>query len=70
MERGSPAGEPARGGRTSLEGFAAGRRTGKGSKEVRALAVWVCSCGYEKDSRCKPQKCPQCGEKGTFNKKA
>ncbi|HHY47935.1 MAG TPA: rubredoxin [Firmicutes bacterium] len=34
------------------------------------MAVWKCSsCGYEKDSRCKPQKCPQCQAKGTFQKK-
>ncbi|NPV71655.1 MAG: rubredoxin [Firmicutes bacterium] len=34
------------------------------------MAVWRCSgCGYEKDARCKPQKCPQCGGKGTFAKK-
>ncbi|HHV79414.1 MAG TPA: rubredoxin [Firmicutes bacterium] len=34
------------------------------------MATWRCSsCGYEKDSRCKPQKCPQCGTKGSFTKK-
>ncbi|MGE5483001.1 MAG: RCKP-type rubredoxin-like domain-containing protein [Bacteroidota bacterium] len=33
------------------------------------MAVWVCSqCGSEKESRCKPRKCPECA--GTqFNKK-
>ncbi len=34
------------------------------------MAVFQCTkCGYEKDGRCKPQKCPQCGEKKTFEKK-
>lgn len=34
------------------------------------MAVWKCtSCGYEKDARCKPQQCPQCQSKGTFEKK-
>ncbi|HHL39360.1 MAG TPA: rubredoxin [Deltaproteobacteria bacterium] len=33
------------------------------------MATWKCGkCGYTKDSRCKPQKCPQCGEKGVFAK--
>lgn len=35
------------------------------------MAVFQCTkCGFEKDSRCKPQKCPQCGEKKTFEKKS
>jgi rubrerythrin len=39
-------------------------------KEVSGMAVWQCSkCGFEKEGRCKPQKCPDCGEKGTFVKK-
>ncbi|MGB9662532.1 MAG: RCKP-type rubredoxin-like domain-containing protein [Moorellaceae bacterium] len=34
------------------------------------MAVWKCSnCGYEKEARCKPRKCPECGQKDTFNKK-
>ncbi len=38
--------------------------------EVEEVAVWKCaSCGYEKEARCKPQKCPQCGSKGTIAKK-
>lgn len=28
------------------------------------------TCGYEKEAKCKPQKCPQCEEKKTFEKKA
>ncbi|HHT71923.1 MAG: rubredoxin [bacterium] len=33
------------------------------------MAVWKCGkCGFEKEGRCKPQKCPQCSEKGTFAK--
>lgn len=39
-------------------------------KEASAVAVWQCSrCGFEKDARCKPKKCPECGEKDTFGKK-
>ncbi|HWI40542.1 MAG TPA: rubredoxin [Verrucomicrobiae bacterium] len=35
------------------------------------MAVWKCSaCGFEKESRCKPQRCAQCMEKGNFEKKA
>lgn len=34
------------------------------------MAVWKCSqCGYEKDTRCKPQKCPECTAKDSFAKK-
>lgn len=34
------------------------------------MAIWSCShCGAVRDSRCKPQKCQECGEKGTFVKK-
>lgn len=26
------------------------------------MAVWKCkACGYEKEGRCKPRKCPNCG---------
>ncbi|MGA2403593.1 MAG: RCKP-type rubredoxin-like domain-containing protein [Syntrophobacteraceae bacterium] len=26
------------------------------------MATFKCgTCGFEKDARCKPQKCPQCG---------
>lgn len=26
------------------------------------MAVWVCTkCGFEKETRCKPQKCSNCG---------
>lgn len=33
------------------------------------MAAWECNdCGYSKDSRCKPKKCPECG-KGDFEKK-
>ena len=33
------------------------------------MAVWKCSvCGYSKEGRCKLQKCPQCNEKGKFEK--
>ncbi|MCL4476833.1 MAG: rubredoxin [Nitrospirae bacterium] len=33
------------------------------------MAVFRCSsCGATKEGRCKPQKCPGCGEKGTMAK--
>ncbi len=33
------------------------------------MATFKCAnCGFEKEVRCKPQKCPQCGEKKTFEK--
>jgi rubrerythrin len=33
------------------------------------MAVWKCkTCGFSKEGRCKPQKCPQCEEKGGFEK--
>jgi len=33
------------------------------------MANWKCTaCGYTKEGRCKPQKCPQCQEKGKFEK--
>ncbi|WP_297055658.1 RCKP-type rubredoxin-like domain-containing protein [Thermosulfurimonas sp.] len=33
------------------------------------MAVWKCEkCGFSKESRCKPRKCPECGESGTFVK--
>ncbi|MEA5113006.1 MAG: rubredoxin [Geobacteraceae bacterium] len=33
------------------------------------MAVWKCkTCGFAKEGRCKPQKCPQCQEKGSFEK--
>lgn len=32
------------------------------------MAVWKCEkCGYTKESRCKPKKCPEC-EKTVFVK--
>jgi rubrerythrin len=34
------------------------------------MSMFKCSkCGYEKESRCKPQKCPKCEGKKTFEKK-
>lgn len=34
------------------------------------VAIWQCSsCGYEKEGRCKPRKCPQCEARDTFTKK-
>jgi rubrerythrin len=33
------------------------------------MATFKCTkCGYEKEARCKPQKCPNCGEKKSFEK--
>ncbi len=35
------------------------------------MVNWICSkCGYTKEGRCKPQNCPQCQEKGCFEKQA
>ncbi len=32
--------------------------------------MYVCTnCGFEKEAKCKPRKCPSCGEKNTFVKK-
>ncbi|MHB8171556.1 MAG: RCKP-type rubredoxin-like domain-containing protein [Thermincolia bacterium] len=34
------------------------------------MAVFKCStCGYEKEGRCKPKKCPQCEAPNSFEKK-
>ena len=34
------------------------------------MAKFKCgNCGFEKESRCKPRKCPKCGESKTFEKK-
>lgn len=34
------------------------------------MALWQCGkCGYEKEGRCKPKKCPTCSETGAFVKK-
>ncbi len=33
------------------------------------MAQWKCSkCGAIKEARCKPKKCPECGEAGTMVK--
>jgi rubrerythrin len=33
------------------------------------MATFKCTkCGFEKESRCKPQNCPNCGEKKSFEK--
>ncbi|WP_340641276.1 RCKP-type rubredoxin-like domain-containing protein [Zhaonella formicivorans] len=34
------------------------------------MAVWKCgNCGFEKETRCKPKKCPECEAKDSFAKK-
>ncbi|MFN4197062.1 MAG: RCKP-type rubredoxin-like domain-containing protein [Caldimicrobium sp.] len=34
------------------------------------MAIWKCSkCGATKESKCKPKKCPSCGEVGTMVKR-
>lgn len=34
------------------------------------MAIFVCSnCGFTKDTRCKPKKCPECGAVESFSKK-
>jgi rubrerythrin len=36
----------------------------------KKMADFKCSkCGFEKEAKCKPQKCPNCGEKKSFEKK-
>ena len=33
------------------------------------MAIWNCEkCGYEKEGRCKPKKCPECNEQTVFVK--
>ena len=33
------------------------------------MATFKCTkCGFEKEGRCKPQKCPNCGESKCFEK--
>jgi len=33
------------------------------------MAQWKCSkCGFEKEGRCKPRKCPSCSESEVFVK--
>ena len=33
------------------------------------MALWKCKeCGYSKESRCKPKKCPECQKKDVFVK--
>ncbi|ODS38223.1 MAG: rubredoxin [Candidatus Altiarchaeales archaeon WOR_SM1_86-2] len=33
------------------------------------MAKFKCkNCGFEKETRCKPRKCPECGGSGTFEK--
>jgi rubrerythrin len=39
-------------------------------QEVREMADWVCKkCGFVRDSRCKPKKCPNCEAQNAFEKK-
>ncbi|UCE26461.1 MAG: rubredoxin [Candidatus Coatesbacteria bacterium] len=34
------------------------------------MATWICpDCGYEKEGRCKPKKCPECDKNVEFTKK-
>ncbi len=33
------------------------------------MAVWTCpACGFAKDARCKPKKCPTCDKPVEFQK--
>ncbi|WP_448589430.1 RCKP-type rubredoxin-like domain-containing protein [Thermodesulfobium sp.] len=33
------------------------------------MAIFKCKkCGYIKESRCKPKKCPECKEENSFEK--
>ena len=39
-------------------------------RKEQPMAVWTCpTCNYEKDSRCKPKKCPECDKAVDFAKK-
>ena len=34
------------------------------------MAIFKCAkCDFEKESRCKPRKCPECNEDNSFEKK-
>ncbi|HHW99431.1 MAG TPA: rubredoxin [Firmicutes bacterium] len=34
------------------------------------MAVFKCTnCGFEKEGRCKPRKCPECQSQNSFEKK-
>jgi len=34
------------------------------------MATWSCpDCGFQKDARCKPKKCPTCDKPVEFKKK-
>ncbi|MBO8168803.1 MAG: rubredoxin [Thermoanaerobacteraceae bacterium] len=34
------------------------------------MAVYVCKeCGNEREARCKPRKCHECGAQGSYEKK-
>ena len=38
-------------------------------KEVRSMAEFKCEkCGATKEGRCRPKKCPECGESGCMEK--
>jgi rubrerythrin len=35
------------------------------------MAIFKCKkCGTIKEGKCKPQKCPKCGQKGTMEKQS
>ncbi len=43
----------------------------KTKEEVFDMAVFKCEkCGATKEGRCKPKKCPSCGETGTMKKES
>ncbi|NLK00245.1 MAG: rubredoxin [Clostridia bacterium] len=34
------------------------------------MALFICKeCGNEREGRCKPRKCPDCGASGSYEKK-
>lgn len=34
------------------------------------MAIFKCgNCGFEREGRCKPRKCPECDGQNTFGKK-
>jgi rubrerythrin len=47
-----------------------GENTTQREGKEKLMSVWTCpTCNYEKDSRCKPKKCPDCDKAVEFTKK-
>ncbi len=56
--------------RLEFVGICADCRAEAKAKEAGEVAVFKCTkCGHEKEGRCKPRKCPECGSQNSFEKK-